>query len=136
MFLTKYFVKFLHNCFSQKLWSKIVQYLRQGLVKIVKKHCFNYVKVLKKSKTVDFRHKKALQYNGGDFWHILIGVPGGFLMIFLGNNIKLCFYLKKTFFDALAVIFVGHLPKKTKSVFLTYCIRWSGVWCKRSHPIH
>jgi hypothetical protein len=40
----------------------------------------------KKPELGHFTHKKVPQYYRGDFWHILIDVPGGFLMIFLDKQ--------------------------------------------------
>jgi hypothetical protein len=53
----------------------------------------NAFAVPKKSKKLGiFGYKKGPQYYGGDFWHILIEVPGGFLMIFLIKQHQPCLY--------------------------------------------
>jgi hypothetical protein len=52
----------------------------------------------------------------GDFWHILIDVPIGFLMIFLDKQHQAMLILKGNLFYTFVVVLVGHLPKITKTV--------------------
>jgi hypothetical protein len=57
------------------------------------------------------------QYCGGDFWPILIYVPGGFLMINLDKQHQAILTLKENPFDTFHVVLAGKLPKRQNPVF-------------------
>jgi hypothetical protein len=49
------------------------------------------------------------QYCGGDFWPILIYVPGGFLMIFLDKQDQAMLILKGNLLDSCPMALPGNL---------------------------
>ncbi len=59
----------------------------------------------------------ALKYYGADFWHILVYVPGGFLMVFLTNYIRPCLYIG-IFFIYLCWGFDRPFSKTNQKLFL------------------
>jgi hypothetical protein len=63
--------------------------------------------------------KKAPQHCWGDFWPILIQVPGIFLMIFLDKQHQATLFLKENLFDTFPVVLVGNPtpPPQKKTYF-------------------
>jgi hypothetical protein len=72
--------------------------------------------------------KKATQYSGGDFWPILIEVPGGFLMIFLEKQHQAMLFSKESFLTLFLWFLLAIYPLKKNVFLLKFRSLLRGLW--------